>query len=175
MSAGRIAVVALLALAVLAGAGLFYLEQFHWYDVREEGRGTVTLTTADGSREALDVTRLRVAEGDSSPLKYRACFEIDAAPRALADRFAPYPDPEPTVAPVTFPCFEADALASALAAGDTLAFMGQENITYGIDRVVAVGAGGEGFAWHQINRCGARVFDGDPPPEGCPPPPADTE
>jgi len=32
-----------LALALIAGAGLFYLEQFHWYDVRNEGRGTVTL------------------------------------------------------------------------------------------------------------------------------------
>jgi len=168
---GRIAVIVLLVLAALAGGGLFWLEQFYWYGVRDEGRGTVALTTKEGDNAELDVTELRLAEGESSPLKYRACFEAAESPEALAARFAPYPDPEPTVAPLTFPCFEADALASALAAGDARAFMGRENVTYGIDRVVAVGADGTGFAWHQINRCGARVFDGDPPPEGCPPPP----
>ncbi len=168
---GRIAVIVLLALAVAAGAGLFWLEQFYWYGVREEGRGTVALTTRQGEVAEIDVSELRIAVGESSPLKYRACFEVGESPEALAERFAPYPDPEPTVAPLTFPCFEADALASALAAGDARAFLGRENVTYGIDRVVAVGADGLGFAWHQINRCGARVFDGDPPPEGCPPPP----
>jgi hypothetical protein len=91
----------------------------------------------------------------------------------LADRFAIYPDPEPTVAPRSFPCFDADALASALANGDAVALLGQSNVTYGIDRVVAVGADGIGRAWHQINRCGERVFDGDPPPQDCPPPPDD--
>ena len=169
---GRVAVVVLLALAVLAGGGLYYLERFHWYDVVEVGAGEVTFTAPDGTVEALPVTGLRTAVGESSPLKYRACFTVEATPEALAERFVRYPDPEPTVAPRVFPCFDEDALASALASGDAIAFMGQENVTYGIDRVVAVGAGGTGHAWHQINRCGARVFDGDPPPEGCPPPPA---
>ena len=171
MSAGRIVVVALLALTVLAGAGLFYLEQFHWYDVREEGRGTVTLTTADGTRVALDVTGLRIAEGDSSPLKYRSCFDVGPATVDFDGRYASYPDAAPTVAPRAFPCFDAAALAEALAGGEAQAFLGQANVTYGIDRVVALTDDGRGYAWHQINACGERVFDGDPPPPGCPPPP----
>lgn len=169
---GRLAVVLLLAAAMLAGAAMFYLEQFHWYDVTEQGAGAIALTAPDGTTERIAVTELRLAEGDASPLKYRACFEAGESAAALAERFAPYPDPEPTVAPLTFPCFDADALAAALERGEARAFLGRANVTYGIDRVVAVGPGGAGHAWHQINRCGARVFEGDPPPEGCPPPPS---
>ncbi|MEO0692827.1 MAG: DUF6446 family protein, partial [Pseudomonadota bacterium] len=29
--------------------------------------------------------------------------------------------------------------------------------------------------WHQINACGEEVFDGNPPPDGCPPVPEGTE
>ena len=172
MSAGRIAVVALLGLAVLAGAGLFWLEQFHWYDLREAGQGTVTLAGPDGASVPIAVRDLAVAEGDASPLKYRACFATDATPAALADRLAPYADPEPTVAPLSFPCFDADAIAAALEEGRATAFLAAEEVTYGIDRVVALTQDGRGYAWHQLNVCGERVYDGDPPPPGCPPPPA---
>jgi hypothetical protein len=44
-------------------------------------------------------------------------------------------------------------------------------VLYGIDRVLAIYPDGRAFAWHQINACGKFVFDGDPPPEGCPPVP----
>ena len=52
-----------------------------------------------------------------------------------------------------------------------MAFLGEENITYGIDRVIAVMPDGRGFGWNQINACGEVVFDGDAAPEGCPTPP----
>ena len=63
-------------------------------------------------------------------------------------------------------------LPAALESGTALAFLGTENIVYGIDRVVAITDTGRGYVWHQINACGERVFDGDPPPPGCPPPPS---
>ena len=78
-------------------------------------------------------------------------------------------------APDWFDCFSSTEIGEALETGQALAFLGVENIEYGIDRVVAVLPDGRGFAWHQINRCGERVFDGDPPPEGCPLPPERTE
>ena len=59
--------------------------------------------------------------------------------------------------------------------GQALAFMGTENVTYGIDRIVAIHEDGRGFVWHQINECGEEVFDGNAPPEGCPTPPQRTE
>jgi hypothetical protein len=52
-----------------------------------------------------------------------------------------------------------------------IAFLGIENVRYGIDQVVAVLPDGRGFVWQQINACGAVVFNGEPAPEGCPPVP----
>ena len=49
--------------------------------------------------------------------------------------------------------------------------MGEENIYWGIDRIVAIMDDGRAFAWNQINKCGAEVFDGQPAPAGCPPQP----
>jgi len=172
---GRLVGILLLGAALLAGGGLYYLEQFHWYQVRQGAGEAVTLTATDGTVFAIETRGLAIAEGTSSPLKYRACFETRADPADLAARALPYDDPEPTVAPRIFPCFDADALAGLLDAGDAVALLGQADVTYGIDRVVAVTAEGQGYAWHQINPCGARVFDGDPSPEGCPPPPADLQ
>ena len=55
--------------------------------------------------------------------------------------------------------------------GTAQAFLGQKDIHYGIDRVVAVTKDGRGYVWHQINDCGEVVFDGNPVPETCPKPP----
>jgi hypothetical protein len=52
-----------------------------------------------------------------------------------------------------------------------VAFLGERDVTYGIDRIVAVYPDGRAMAWHQINACGAVVFDGNPAPDGCAPPP----
>ncbi|MEM9853369.1 MAG: DUF6446 family protein, partial [Pseudomonadota bacterium] len=70
-----------------------------------------------------------------------------------------------------FDCFDADVIGAALKDGTARAFLGQRDVIYGIDRVVAVFDDGRGYVWHQINRCGEVVFDGEPVPEDCPPPP----
>ncbi|MEM1430500.1 MAG: DUF6446 family protein [Pseudomonadota bacterium] len=163
--------ITILGAALVAGIALYRLEHFYWYDIEYEGTGTMALTAADGTVEDVTVIALQHAEGSSSPLKFRACFRVEDA---LLDRlasFAPAPDAAPTVAPRPFDCFDADAIAQDLKDGAATAVLGQTNTPYGIDRIVAITRNGDAFAWHQINRCGERVFDGDPPPEGCPPPP----
>ena len=55
--------------------------------------------------------------------------------------------------------------------GDLKVLLSQEEITYGVDRVVAILPDGRGFAWNKINACGEVVFSGDAVPEGCPPVP----
>ncbi len=168
---GKVVGIAILGVALLAGIKLFYLEHFYWYDIEYEGTGTMRLTTGDGAAEDVTVIALQHAEGASSPLKYRACFEVEPSLLDRLDAFAPAPDAAPTVAPRPFTCFDAAEIAEALESGTATAVLGITNQPYGIDRVVAVTDAGKAFAWHQINRCGERVFDGDPPPEGCPPPP----
>ena len=89
----------------------------------------------------------------------------------LTETYELYDNPVPNNAPGWFDCFNAEAIGAALEDGSALAFLGQENIEYGIDRVVAITQDGRGYAWHQINACGEKVFDGEPTPEGCPEPP----
>jgi len=75
------------------------------------------------------------------------------------------------VAPRWFDCFDAGEIGRALEEGRAVAYLGASNDPYGVDRIVAVYPDGRAFAWTQLNRCGEVVFDGDPVPDGCPPPP----
>ena len=110
-------------------------------------------------------------DADSSPIRYRACFTTPVSYGSLTDNYVIYDKAEPLVAPSWFNCFDAKEIGAALETGEAVAFLGTENVSYGIDRIVAVMPDGRGFVWHQINHCGEVVFDGDKAPEGCPVPP----
>jgi hypothetical protein len=40
-----------------------------------------------------------------------------------------------------------------------------------VDRIVAVTDHGQGFAWHELNACGEKAYDGTVVGETCPPRP----
>lgn len=163
---GRIIVVAIVLSGILGGAALYWFQVYAYYE-RSEG-GEVRLTPAGGATPgAVAVEGLTAIDAESSPLRYRACFSHALDP---AD-YAPHPAPEPTNGPPWFDCYDATATAEAMASGEAAPVMGTANLTYGIDRVVALGRDGRGVAWHQINPCGEAVYAGRAPPEGCPPPP----
>lgn len=162
---GRVAVVALFVAGLAAGGLLWWLQTRAYYD--EPARGDAVTLTLDGREVALaaEVTSIDAA---SSPLRYRACFAL-AAPlpgTPTAPEFA-----SPTVAPGWFECFDADSVGADLEAGRALPVLAQADVEYGIDRIAAIYPDGRGVAWHQINRCGRAVFDGEPLPQGCAPPP----
>ena len=46
--------------------------------------------------------------------------------------------------------------------------MGKEKFECGIDRVVAIYDDGQGFVWHQINKCGDKLYDGSQASDNCP-------
>ncbi|TNC74604.1 DUF6446 family protein [Rubellimicrobium roseum] len=170
---GRIIVVTILALAVLGGALLYYMQVYAFYEeLTPEQAGPIALSLADGSgSEPLRVSDLRAIDAGSSPIRFRACFTQGEPFDSLAARAQPYEDPRPLNAPGWFDCFDAPAIGAALESGQARAFLSAKDIRYGIDRVVALFPDGRGYAWHQINACGEVVFDGEPPPEGCPPVP----
>ena len=163
---GKFVVILLLSVAVLAGAGLWYTSTRAYYAPVD---GPVTLTLAKGG----DLTTLPASDvsaiaSTSSPLGFRACFrhELDlSAIDALADA---HPDPEPTIAPDWFDCFDAEAVGGLLTAGEARAFLAYPNVAYGVDRVVALTADGRGWAWHQLNDCGRKAYDGTPVGPACP-------
>jgi hypothetical protein len=169
---GRALAAVILVSALIAGGAMYYLQVYYFYDearlASEGGEVEMKITLQGGDVIDLPVTAFRGIDADSSPIRFRACFTAQLPQDA---GLVPYPRAEPLNAPSWFDCFDAKALGAALETGQARAYLGQENIRYGIDRIIAIEADGRGYAWHQINRCGEKVFDGQPAPEGCPPPP----
>ena len=170
---GKVIVMFLAFSGLIAGAAMYYLQVYGFYEeVQASDVADVQVVTLSGGvPEPILYENFKGIDADSSPLRYRACFETGMSAAMMSETYVIYDDPVPLVAPGWFACFDATELGEALEAGTAIAYLGTPNIVYGIDRVVAVMDDGRGFVWHQINACGAEVFDGNPPPEGCPPQP----
>jgi Family of unknown function (DUF6446) len=176
VNVGRIAVGFIVLTAALGGAFLWYTSERAFYQpVAFTPGAEIRLVPLMGDQpEAIAAEAVEGIDAQSSPIRFRACFRTPLSLAMLTETYRPYDDAVPLVAPTSFPCFDAAALGAALETGEALAFLSEPNITYGIDRVVAVTGDGRGYAWHQINACGVEVFAGRPAPEGCPPAPEGT-
>jgi hypothetical protein len=159
--------------AIAAGFGMYYLQVHAFYEeIQATAVEDVQLTSLNtGLPEPILYENFKGIDADSSPLRYRACFETSMSLALLTETYEIYETPVPNNAPGWFDCFDASAVGGALENGSAFGFMGTFNIEYGFDRVVAITDDGRGFVWHQINACGQASFDGDPLPAGCPPPP----
>jgi hypothetical protein len=172
MNPARLVIGALLLSAIIAGAALYYLQIYAFYEEVSLTAEDVQLTSIfTGAPEPIMAENVQAIDGDSSPLKFRACFDTGLSFGLLTETYEVYEAAEPTVAPPWFDCFDAEQIGADLASGVALAFMGVENLEYGIDRVVAIYPDGTSFAWHQINTCGEAAFHRDPVPDTCPPAP----
>ena len=168
----RILIGGLLLTALIAGAAMYYLQVFAFFDEVALQEDDLQLTSMfTDAPEPMIVTNVEAIDGESSPIKFRACFETPMSFGLLTETYEIYETPEPTIAPPWFDCFDAEQMGEDLSTGVALAFMGIENYEYGIDRVVAVYPDGRAFAWHQINACGEAAFSRDPVPDDCPPAP----
>ena len=169
---GKFLVILLLVCCAVAGVSMYYLQVYAFYEEVPETGDDVRLTAiVSGTPEGLPYDRFEAIDSESSPIRYRACFTTDMGFDALSETYVIMDNPVPRVAPKWFECFDAEEVGGALENGAALAFMGEENVQYGIDRIVAIHEDGRGWVWHEINRCGEVVFDGNFAPEGCPPPP----
>jgi hypothetical protein len=168
---GKVIGVFLVVLGLVAGAAMYWLQVYAFYDevrlTSDGGDIVIRVTRADGTVTDIAASEFRGIDAESSPIRFRACFETAVSQSGLAL----YPDPTPLVAPGWFECFDAAQIGADLSTGRATAVLGEANVVYGIDRVLALYPDGRAFAWHQINACGKVVFDGDPAPPGCPPVP----
>ena len=172
---GRVIIVAMLLISAIAGGAVYYLQVYAYYEEVQADADAVKLTsTITGLAEPLAVDNFLGIDAASSPLRYRACFETSVGQAVLAETFVVVDNNEPRIAPAWFDCFDAARIGADLEA-EAIAFMGVENVQYGIDRIVAIYPDGRGYAWHEINPCGEVVFEGNPVPEGCPELPKDGE
>ncbi|GAA3870603.1 DUF6446 family protein [Celeribacter arenosi] len=159
--------------SLIFGAALYYSQVYAYYERLDASApaSEVTAATVVGTSEDLLATDFTGIDAETSPIRFRACFTTPLSLAMITETFEPYDDATPLVAPNWFSCFDADQIGMDIENGNAISILGEANIHYGIDRVIAVYPDGRGFAWNQINPCGEAVFDGDPAPAGCPPAP----
>ncbi len=168
---GKLMALTLLLCAVAAGGALYYLQVYGYYrEVVASGPGDVTLVARTSQApEPIPHSEFRAIDADSSPIRYRACFATTADPAALAETHREIRSADPRNAPGWFDCFDAAAIAAMIADGSARVFLGRKNVHYGVDRIVAITDDGRGYAWNELNDCGAKAYDGTVIGEECPP------
>lgn len=149
MTSGRWIVVAILGITALFAAGMWYAQTRAYYQTVDSA--DLVITTSGGDVLALPHGGFQGVDADTSPLRFRACFTLDAAGLARSAQAAAHPDPVPLVAPAWFDCYDARTLADDIASGTARAVMSLHEIARGVDRVIAVYPDGRGYAWQQLN------------------------
>ncbi|MDV7145149.1 DUF6446 family protein [Tropicimonas sp. TH_r6] len=148
---GKIIGGGIVALALVAGIAIYYLQVYYYYEEVDASAETVMMTLLDGGPEPILAENVEAIDASSSPIRYRACFTTTSSLAMLTETYEMYEEAEPLVAPHWFECFDAMEVGKALEDGRALAFLGQKNIAHGVDRVVAIHEDGRGFVWHQVN------------------------
>lgn len=181
MNATRLAIVAILGSALFGGVLMYYQLVYAGYaELTLDQVGEIQLVSVvSGEPEPILLENLKaidtVEEGVrlSGAISFRACFDVPQSQAMLTETYEIMDEAVPLNAPSWFDCFDAREIGQSLENDAAIAFMSQPNISYGVDRVVAVLPDGRGFAWHQLNACGEAVFEGDTAPDGCPELPED--
>lgn len=165
---GKIVGSAVIAAGVVAGAALYYLQVYRFYD-RVSAPEPVSLVSVVSERpEPIPYADFTAIDAESSPIRYRACFTTELSFALLSETYVGLDAPDPRNAPHWFDCFDAEAIAAEIKAGTALTFLGQKNVHYGVDRIVAITEDGRGYIWHDLNDCGEKAYDGTVVGEECP-------
>ncbi|UWQ31817.1 histidine kinase [Leisingera sp. M527] len=174
---GKFLALILILSALAAGGAMYYLQVYGFYeDVKlQPGRDVMLVPLNGGEAQPVAYSEFEAIDAGSSPIRYRACFRTKVTPDALAQLFTLTDKLEPRNAPGWFECFDAAAIGEQLANGTAKSFLSVKNISFGVDRVVAVTDGGRGYVWHELNDCGQKAYDGTVVGEECPPRPATGE
>lgn len=174
---GKLIGIVLILSGLIAGVGLYYLQVYGFYrEVPASQAPDVQLVAlATDLPEPVPYDNFSAIDADSSPIRFRACFTTSLSLSALTETYR-LVDEEvtPRNAPRWFDCFDAFEIAAALESDAALAFLGQKNIAYGVDRIVVITDDGKGFIWHELNECGTKAYDGTVVGEACPPRPEAT-
>ena len=143
---GRIPALAILGAALIAGGGIWYAQEYGFYD-RLDPDG-VALTIWTGEARYISATDIQAIDADSSPIRWRACFQLTGP---LPETAQPFPDPTPLVGPNWFDCFDAARIGADLQSGLAQAYLAQPEIRPDVDRVIAIYPDGRGYGWQQFN------------------------
>ncbi|WP_147103912.1 DUF6446 family protein [Tateyamaria sp. syn59] len=164
---GKIIGIVIVLSGIIAGAALYYLQVYGFYDEVVEADVQLVSVVTDAP-EPIPFDNFQAIDADSSPIRYRACFTTDMSLALLTETYVGLDDATPRNAPGWFDCFDAAAIAAELDAGTALPFLGQKNVDFGVDRIVAITEDGRGYVWHELNDCGEKAYDGTIVGEECP-------
>ena len=164
---GKLVSSGILAITVAFGIGVYYAQVYGYYETFNQGDVALT-SVKSGNSERIPVSAFEGIDANSSPIRYRACFRTPLSIELLAETFTRVSNPEPRNAPDWFGCFDANQIGKDLESGMAIAYMGEANFEFGIDRIVAIYDDGRGFVWHQINDCGDKLYDGSQASDNCP-------
>ncbi|MHA7876254.1 DUF6446 family protein [Roseivivax sp.] len=162
---GKLVALVILACAAIGGAAMYYLQVFAYYE-RTPDQAALELLATEASLQEIAIANYQGIDADSSPLRYRACFDLETAPEAVEG--VPYEGAVPRNAPFWFSCFDAEEIGAQIASGEARVLTVARNIEFGIDRVVALTEAGRGYVWQEVNDCGEKAYDGTPLGDDCP-------
>ena len=165
---GKLIGIVIMISALIAGAGLYYLQVYGFYETVETEE-VALVSVVSGVPEPIPVENFEAIDADSSPIRFRACFTTDLSLALLTETYEGLLESTPRNAPHWFDCFDAEAIAAEIDAGTALLFLGEKNIRFGVDRIVAITDDGRGYIWHELNNCGEKAYDGTIVGEDCPP------
>lgn len=159
---GKALAIGLVGIAAIAGAGLWYsIERLYYGTVRDVSEVRV-------KGEYLPVSGYNGINAATSPLKMRACFDVDWDYIA-SDEFATMATP--LQAPRFFNCFNAEEMTRDLQSGKATAILADQNRPYyGFDKFIVQYPNGRVYMWRQMNECGKAWYGGDDMPADCPVP-----
>ena len=163
---GNVFVVLLTSFALVFGLALWYFQNYAYYEKNNLNNITMTLLNS-GKEEPAKFNNIQSINSQTSPLKFRSCFELQSDGSSWLDKYLPYENATPLRPPSWFNCFNVEKITSDLKLGLAKSYLSKANIEYGIDRVIAVYPNGLAYSWHQINACGSASFSGDALPKHC--------
>lgn len=168
---GKILGIGLLLIGLFGGAALYYLQIYGFYTEIPDGpeANVQLVSVVSDAPEPITYSDFKAIDAESSPIRFRACFQTDMSLPLLTETFVLSEVTTPRNAPDWFDCFDAEAIGAEIETGTALAFLGQKNVHYGVDRIVAITEDGRGYIWHELNECGEKAYDGTVVGEECPP------
>ena len=166
---GKIVGLVIVISSLIAGAALYYLQVYGYYEeVSAEVTEVRLLPLGSNEPARILAENIDAIDAESSPIRFRACFSTPASLAMLTETYQMLDRAIPRNAPDWFDCFDAASIAEELDAGTALAFMGEKNVDFGVDRVVVITEDGRGYIWHELNDCGEKAYDGTIVGEECP-------
>lgn len=164
---GKLIVASIVVSSLIGGIALYYLQVYGFYEAVEVEEVELVSVVSD-MPEAISIDTFEAIDADSSPIRYRACFTTDMSLALLTETYVGLETAVPRNAPAWFDCFDAPSIAAELDAGTALPFLGEKNVAFGVDRIVAITEDGRGYVWHELNDCGEKAYDGTIVGEECP-------